>query len=470
MAYDTAVVGGGLSGMITALELATAGEMVVLYEAKPRLGGLANFQCEYGDVFYNLQHVVHHYLEKSWPTAPVNRTAFPAIPGQIPTVNDFMMLLRLLRNMATLDIQPFRSVSWNLSNNLWWRRILWPVDYQDIPLSSVTRYVEMIMEHGISISPLASTRLATFRVSPQATHEYLIEPLRQLLKDLGVNILTNTPALSLSPSVLNSKAVVSAIPPHCYTKLHDTTALYPFALRKMTKLAAETTRHVNISFQIEFKGYLKYPSRATLDLHKSAWGLVLTPIDQYRTEASSVWLGSCSYVCNRDRHGRSVAESSPSQFRESVIEQILECRELTEYFADVGIDIAKHLDSILDFHIDETWTASNDKLLKCSEMMTMHSHRESWSRPTAGSKIGSHVFLAGAHSGTGCALWSMESAVEAGKRTAIAVLQSKNKNSKASKVFLHSHDRHPIRFAMLVASTIVSILLMCYCVLMLRSS
>lgn len=53
--YDTAVVGGGLSGMIAAYELAKAGERVVLYEKEKELGGFARSKGK-----------THDYTEHSW--------------------------------------------------------------------------------------------------------------------------------------------------------------------------------------------------------------------------------------------------------------------------------------------------------------------------------------------------------------------------------------------------------------------
>jgi hypothetical protein len=53
----------------------------------------------------------------------------------------------------------------------------------------------------------------------------------------------------------------------------------------------------------------------------------------------------------------------------------------------------EHLDSLMDIHIDTSWTESKDGLLECSETTTRHSYKETWSRPIAGSKVGSDVYI-----------------------------------------------------------------------------
>jgi hypothetical protein len=78
----------------------------------------------------------------------------------------------------------------------------------------------------------------------------------------------------------------------------------------------------------------------------------------------------------------------------------------------------------------------------------------------AGCKIGAKVFLAGAHAGTGCDMWLMESAAEAGKRAAINVLLSKQKD--AGHIFLDKHERHPLRFIFLNLGILVSVAYLWY--------
>jgi hypothetical protein len=219
----------------------------------------------------------------------------------------------------------------------------------------------------------------------------------------------------------------------------------------MNKLAVES-QHQEISFRLFFDRKLSYPSTLTFDLHQSAWGLLIMPCDVYykaddrfSDNKNSVWSGVCTYMKHKDHYGRVPTDCTPSEFKQSVMEQIIECRELAEWFAKNGVDLKQALESLDDFNIWEKWQAGSSGRLVSSEVMAVNTYKESWSRPIAGAKLGPAIFLSGAHAGTGCDMWLMESAAESGKRAAIRVLASKNKD--ASHVYLHPHDRRPVRYA-----------------------
>jgi hypothetical protein len=468
MKYDTAVVGGGLSGMIAAYELALAGESVILYEAAPELGGFAKSTGKdasfsehswrsYADFYTNLKDVVAS-IGLAWPSASVSLTPFPHVPFQV-TKGDLKMLGRLLRGMATVSLAKYQTLSWYKTNieglSPWGTLALGRFnksgsDYQDIPFKTVIRVVEMVIAHR-----------AAFHIAPLPIQEYLIEPLQRKLEELGVDIRLNSPVKALSPEALDAHTVISAIPPSAYAKL-DSSALYPFSIKKMNKLAAES-QHQEISFRIIFNRRLVYPSRVTFDFHESAWGLLIVPCEMYHTRqtwSSSVWSGTCTYMRRRDRHGKLVTECSLQEFRHSVLDQLLECCELKEWFQKVHVDIRDALETLTDFTIWNAWAEGTDGVLQSSETMAVNSYRESWSRPMAGCKIGPKVFLAGAHAGTGCDMWLMESAAEAGKRAAINVLLSKQKD--ASRIFLDKHARHPIRFLLFNLGIFVSVAYLWY--------
>jgi hypothetical protein len=317
-------------------------------------------------------------------------------------------------------------------------------DYGDIPYGTIVRVVEMIVARGG----------ADFRISHLPIQEYLIEPLTTKLLDLKVDIRLNTMVNSLSPRTLNADTVIAAIPPMAYAKL-DTTGLYPFAVSKMNNLAVET-RHQEISFRVFFNRKLSYPSTLTFDLHQSAWGLLIMPCDLYyssMSSGSSVWSGTCTFMKHEDRYGRRPTDCTPAEFQQSVMEQIRECDELMEWFAKEGVDLKEALASIVHFNIWEKWQEGFSGMVS-SEVMSVNSYKETWSRPMAGSKLGPGIFLAGAHAGTGCDMWLMESAAEAGKRAAIRVLESKNKD--VTRIFLDPHDRRSVRYAILLSGLFLS--------------
>lgn len=457
MIYNTAVVGGGLSGMIAAYELAKAGESVILYEAQSELGGFAKSTTDkngffdehswrgFGDFYSNLKDVVAS-LGLRWPEKRVKLTPFPHVPFQL-TTGDLKMFGRLVKAMTSSNLHWHHRQSWyelNKSDVSPWGMVTLGrfnksgSDYGDIPYGTVVRVVEMILAH----------RASDFRISHLPIREYLIEPLRQKLEELGVEIRLNTMVTSLSPRSLNADSVIAAIPPVAYARL-DTTGLYPFSVSKMNKLAVETP-HQEISFRVFFNQRLSYPSTLTFDLHESAWGLLIMPCDLYYSSSFdySVWSGTCTYMKHRDRYGRRPTDCTASEFKESVMEQIMECHELLEWFATKGVDLKAALEEV-HLNIWETWQEGfSGRGLVSSEVMSINSYKETWSRPMAGAKLGPGIFLAGAHAGTGCDMWLMESAAESGKRAAIRVLESKQKD--VTSIFLDPHDRRPVRYAILL--------------------
>lgn len=446
--YDTAVVGGGLSGMIAAYELAKTGHRVVLYEKEGELGGFARSEGidhtfdehswrSFGDFYTNLRDITNQ-LGIPWPTAPVRLTPFPAVPVSF-TKGDLAMVWRLLRGMASGDLKRQQSTSWfGLHKDLspWGMVTLGRFnksgsDYRDIPEATIVRVVELVL-------PFKST----FRISPLPIQEYLVNPLHRRLVELGVTIHLNQAVTTLLPSALGASTVVAAVPPSVYERL-DNTGMYTFAVSKMKRLAA-ATGHQQISFRIVFNRRLAYPSRLTFDLHDTAWGLLIMPCEIYYTDTSwtsTVWSGTCTYMGHKDRHGRTPTDCDPFQFQDSVLEQIASCPGLHAWFLKANTNLREALAAVNDFKVWKAWKSGVDGRLWSNEVMSVNSFRETWSRPAAGSRLGSNIYLAGAHAGTGTHMWLMESAAEAGKLAAIEVLRHHNKD--ASHIVVDRHERHP---------------------------
>ena len=464
MIFDVVVVGGGLSGLVAALELSKKGLRVAVYEASSELGGFAKTSGKnqefdehswrsYGDCDTNLRRLVEDDLELDWPTKPVNLTPFPPVPTRMLSKGHWRMAWTLLRGIVTWNLTGLHRQSW-------YDEVVVPdfggsgallalpgiyksgSDYRAIPVATMVRVVERCLFRKSS----------AFRIASLPTQEYLIAPLKSKLDHLGVVFFLKTPVNTLDPMALSATRVISAIPPAAYRYL-DRRGLSCSALTAMVKLA-DTTRYQQVSFRIFFKRCLRYPNPnhppLTFDLHQSPWGLVIVPCDAYLSGSywsTSVWSGTCTVMDQPDRHGRTPLESSLQECQESILEQVVGCGALVDYFREEGVELSEEVSSI---RLWKGWCQGPDGKLHGAETMSVHSFREMSPRPVAGSLLGPNIYLAGAHAGTGCGMWLMESATEAGKRAALAILQ--DLGVETSDVWVDTHERHPFRVGLAVVA------------------
>src|SRR6267143_1804805 len=104
---DVVIIGGGLSGLAAAVELASRGASVVLCEQAPRLGGrcYSYVDRKTGDVVDNGQHLLiganHHvlnYLERTGARAHLRKRRETGLPLHHP-----------VKGMTTFEIPSFRQ-------------------------------------------------------------------------------------------------------------------------------------------------------------------------------------------------------------------------------------------------------------------------------------------------------------------------------------------------------------------------
>jgi hypothetical protein len=409
---DVTIVGGGISGMVAALELATAGKSVVLIEKEKYLGGFAlskgrgvkfseHSWRSFGSFYFNMRDVFRRVGVK-FPSKLVDVRAEPPLPVQLPTLADLTMLSHLLRGLF-VSYDDHRSwYNMNSGVSPWLRVLLGRFnksgsDYRKIPYGTVVRIVEMMF-----FGPF-------FYISDAPISEYLIEPLEKLLLALGVVIHKNMTVKTLSPRELGSKYVIAAIPPCAYAKI-SAAGLYTWVPRyfaTMTKQTAQT----EISFRIVFTSKLEVPE-AAFDLHEAPWQILMMPADVFYDALDwsvSVWNGTVTDMLARDKHGRTPQDCVPEQFRESIREQ---CDPL----------IRKYGGTVAKVTIWEEWYHGEQSRLSTDEIMPVNSIDETQYKIHAGTRIGDNIFVSGAHTGTSCGVWLMEAACESGKLAALSIL------------------------------------------------
>lgn len=186
--------------------------------------------------------------------------------------------------------------------------------------------------------------------------------------------------------------------------------------------------HVQISFRIAFKEKINWPrSMAAIIVGDSPWNITLFAQEQAWSEdtdlgadTKSLWTGTaCACTVPGRLYGLPATHSTKQEFHQEVMTQLLECRSL-----DALLREANDGRALLDFgmhpiEIWHEWSFSRDGIEgaqpKWVNSATTQPHLPDQKTPLP------NLFLAGAHTRTSADLWSIEAAVESGRRAAKAI-------------------------------------------------
>jgi len=183
--------------------------------------------------------------------------------------------------------------------------------------------------------------------------------------------------------------------------------------------------HTQVSFRIAFTEPIYFPrERTAVVVSDSEFNLTLFAEEQaWRREVDlgenvrSLWTGTtCTGTVPGKIHGRPVIYCTKEQFLDEVKSQILECKSL-----DSMIRTANNGRSLSDFAIERfevwhEWKFSPDGIQpfqpKWVNTTNTQPHQPDQVTPVP------NLFLAGAHTKTEADVWSIEAAVESGRRAA----------------------------------------------------
>lgn len=186
--------------------------------------------------------------------------------------------------------------------------------------------------------------------------------------------------------------------------------------------------HVQVSFRIAFGEEIKFPrKREAMVLGNSEFNLTLFPQEQAWKSGEflgegikSLWTGtSCVGTVPGRIHGIPVVRCTKDQCLEEVLDQIYRCESL-----DHEIRASNGGRGLRDFKLNKItvwyeWEFSPEGI-QTSQPKWVNTNLNQLYRPTQKTGI-SNLKLAGAHTRTSADVWSIEGAVESGRRSASCI-------------------------------------------------
>ena len=186
--------------------------------------------------------------------------------------------------------------------------------------------------------------------------------------------------------------------------------------------------HIQVSFRIAFSEPIHFPRKRTaVVVADSEFNLTLFAQEQVWDEnvdlgknVQSLWTGtSCVSSVPGCIHGLPVSLCSKDQFIDEIRAQILRCRSLDQEIrkANEGKSLSDF--TILKIEVWHEWQFGPDGIRGLHPKWVNNSHNQKY-RPPQVSSI-SNLFFAGAHTQTAADVWSIEGAVESGRRATKAI-------------------------------------------------
>ena len=186
--------------------------------------------------------------------------------------------------------------------------------------------------------------------------------------------------------------------------------------------------HIQVSFRIAFSERMAWPrKRAGIIIADSEFNLTLFAQEQawmhevdLGAGVASLWtVTACVATVPGRLHGRSVVECTKEQFLEEVKGQILHCKGLNALIEEANGGRSLSEFPILKMEVWHEWQFSPQGLQfhqpKWVNTTTTQPHQPTQATPVP------NLLLAGAHTKTEVDVWSIEAAVESGRRAAQVV-------------------------------------------------
>lgn len=183
--------------------------------------------------------------------------------------------------------------------------------------------------------------------------------------------------------------------------------------------------HVQVSFRLAFQERIRWPRpRTALILSDSEFNLTMFACEQvWRSQAAlgagvkSLWTGTaCVSTVPGRRFGVPLERCTRAQFQEEVQTQILACDSLDQMIREANDGRSLRSFRIASFEVWHEWQFSPAGIRSPQPKWVNTTQTQAF-QPTQITPV-PNLLLAGAHTSTAADVWSIEAAVESGRRAA----------------------------------------------------
>ena len=271
--------------------------------------------------------------------------------------------------------------------------------------------------------------------------EYWFNPWVKYLKEKGVNFYWEKALTKLEfdgttiisafcgEEKIQGDIYILAINPFITADiLSQTPVLERQAELNLFKPLIQDGPHTQVSFRCAFSEEIKFPRKRTaVVVSDSEFNLTLFAEEQVWDKEvdlgqniKSLWTGtSCiSSVPGRIYH-KPVKNCMKEEFIEEVKAQILSCGALNELIKEANNGKGLKEFPIIQIEVWHEWKFSNEGIKSLQPKWVNSTHTQAY-LPAQKTPV-SNLFLAGAHTKTQAQVWSIEGAVESGRRAAKAI-------------------------------------------------
>jgi len=488
--YDIVIFGGGIAGLTVAHELSKYNLKIAVIEKESILGGMArsdiyksrnNLRTEHSwrgfAPFYNNTFQIMKEIKLD-STKSVFDTLKPNISfntlENIPNSNKnttlydniiiiYWMIYHIvsgnIRSEKNKEISFSNLISSKLSNNGKKKYIEYigpglGLDPYSASIYHIGKYVEMLL--------FETNNNTNWYFTDRPSSEAWFDPWYQHLINNKVEFYLSSELQELQ--FQDNNAIIAKTSTKSFSADRYIIALNPYAvdaLYKNNKLGVDSelekfnniTRgeeHIQISFRIAFDEKIIINNRDAFVFADSNLNITLYPQDNFwdtklfdsnntnfpMTNIKSLWSGTACVTYKKSKlyPDKLCDELTINQFLDEVLFEINECKELNDYVLKYNNkDFNKF--NIIDKEVWYEWEFKDNRLKSRNKkwVNTLSNN----SRPLYKTKY-SNVYIAGSHCDTGLSIWSMESAVESGKRCSINIINDMKLDKSKIKLYTHS--------------------------------
>ena len=307
----------------------------------------------------------------------------------------------------------------------------------------------------------------SWHVLDQPIHEAWFNPWSKYLQKNNINILLNTELVKIN--YINNK-IVSCIIKNTSTNIEEVLkadeyiiCINPFVAEQVFKnsnmidlykqhhLLNKKTTSNQISFRLGFNKKIKLiEPRSAYVFSDSNFNITIYPQDAHWKSdiklddlgiIKSLWSGTCLELYRKSNKDNKLGLNlTKEEFIEDIKEQIIRSKSFQKLIFDLN-NFYLTIDDITYSEVWYEWNFNNEtkKLEQTYKKWVNNIYNEDYRPHTT--TIYKNMLLAGSHTKTSINIYSMEGAVESGKKAAIII---DKKYNKISNIFLYKHKENQI--------------------------